>query len=64
MLVDGLVLILVGGLLYPIVQSYAATAAGTNVSTPGYALWGIVPIFYVLIIFGAEVALLYRAFVA
>jgi TRAP-type mannitol/chloroaromatic compound transport system permease small subunit len=61
-LMGSLILVIVGSILFPVVESFCTTAAGTNTSATKYAIWNVMPIFFILLVLGGVVASLIAAF--
>jgi TRAP-type mannitol/chloroaromatic compound transport system permease small subunit len=61
-LMGALILVIVGSVLFPVVESFCTTAAGTNTSATKYAIWNVMPIFFILLVLGGVVASLIASF--
>jgi hypothetical protein len=49
-LMGSLILVIVGSILFPVVESFCTTAAGTNTSATKYAIWNVMPVFFILLV--------------
>lgn len=54
-LMGSLILVIVGSILFPVVESFCTTAAGDNTSATKYAIWNVMPIFFILLVPNARV---------
>ena len=61
-LMGSLILVVIGSVLYPTVSAFCVTAAGTNTSAVAYAIWNVMPVFFVLLVLGGIAASLIAAF--
>jgi hypothetical protein len=58
------ILVIVGAILYPVVSSFSVTAGGTDNSTTAYAIWNVMPVFFILLVLGGVIASLIASFKA